>query len=145
VKTVEEMLAALRDPAFRLAEETVMLGPFEPLEAGGFIVPDESQLLHRTATEVRYRARLSRPGLLITRDPWYPGWRVTVNGRPAPLRRADGVLMAVYLPAGESEVVFRFRPISFYIGAVISGLTVFFLWPLTLWRMRRRATSPAQS
>ncbi|MFZ8843377.1 YfhO family protein [Thermoflexus sp.] len=144
VKTVEEMLAALRDPAFRPAEEAVVLGPAEPLSAPDTGEPDEVQLLHRTATEVRYRARLSRPGLLITRDPWYPGWTVTVNGRPAPLRRADGVLMAVYLPAGESEVAFRFRPTSFYIGAWISGLTVFFLWPLTLWRMRRRATPPTQ-
>jgi len=144
VKTVEEMLAALRDPAFRPAEEAVVLGPAEPLDATAIEGPDEVQLLHRTAIEARYRARLSRPGLLITRDPWYPGWTVTINGRPAPLRRADGVLMAVYLPAGENEVVFRFRPISFYIGAGISGLTVFFLWPLTLWRMRRRATPPRQ-
>jgi uncharacterized membrane protein YfhO len=126
------------------AEEAVVLGPAEPLSAPDTGEPDEVQLLHRTATEVRYRARLSRPGLLITCDPWYPGWTVTVNGRPAPLRRADGVLMAVYLPAGESEVAFRFRPTSFYIGAWISGLTVFFLWPLTLWRMRRRATPPTQ-
>ncbi|MBO9363022.1 MAG: YfhO family protein [Thermoflexus sp.] len=141
---MEETLAALRDPAFCPMEEAVVLGPAEPLSAPDMGEPDEVELLHQAATEVRYRARLSRPGLLITRDPWYPGWTVTVNGHPAPLRRADGVLMAVYLPAGESEVIFRFRPISFYIGAVISGLAVFFLWPLTLWRMRRRATPPKQ-
>ncbi|WP_376789736.1 YfhO family protein [Thermoflexus sp.] len=142
-KTVEEMLAALRDPAFRPAEEAVVLGPIEPVKATDRQAPDEVQLLRRTATEVRYRARLGQPGLLITRDPWYPGWTVTVNGHPAPLRRADGVLMAVYLPAGESEVVFRFRPTSFYVGAGVSGLTVFLLWPLTLWRMRRRLGPPA--
>lgn len=84
------------------------------------------------------RVRLGRPGLLLVRDPWYPDWTASVNGQPAPLDRADGVLMAVALPAGESEGVFRFRPPSFLVGAGISLVTIAFLWPWVLWRSARR-------
>lgn len=139
VASVAEMLAALQDPAFRPAEEAVVLGPVNlPAVEAPAPGPDEIFLLHRTATESRYRVRLGSPGLLLVRDPWYPGWTASVNGQPAPLYRADGVLMAVALPAGESEVVFRFRPLSFLVGAGISLCTIAFLWPWVLWRSARR-------
>lgn len=137
VSGVDEGLAALRDPSFRPAEQAIILGPAPWFGAifgsrADEIQADEIQLLGRTAMESRYRVRLSQPGLLITRDPWYPGWEVWVNGHPAPLMRADVVLMATPLPAGESDVVFRYHPWSFYIGAAISGLTLLLLGPL-LW------------
>ncbi len=140
VAGVDEGLAALRDPSFRPAEQAIILGPAPwsgaiPGSRADEIQADEIQLLGRTAMESRYRVRLSQPGLLITRDPWYPGWEVWVNGHPAPLMRADVVLMATPLPAGESEVVFRYRPWSFYIGAAISGLTLLLLGPLLWWWM----------
>ncbi len=124
VATVEEALAALRDPAFRPAEQAITLGPVSWPRPERLPLADEVQLLARTVMESRYRVRLGQSGLLVTRDPWYPGWEVLVNGRPAPLVRADGVLMAVPLPAGESEVVFRYRPWSFYLGALVSGITL---------------------
>jgi uncharacterized membrane protein YfhO len=47
-----------------------------------------------------------------------------VDGRPAPLLRADGYLRAVALGAGSHRVVFRYQPLSFYAGAAISVLAL---------------------
>ncbi|HXF68944.1 MAG TPA: YfhO family protein [Thermoflexus sp.] len=137
VRTVEEALAALRDPGFRPAEQAITLGPIAWPEGRSLPVSEEIQLLARTSMESRYRIRLAQPGLLIVRDPWYPGWEAWVNGHPAPLIRADVVLMAVLLPAGESEVVFRYRPWSFYLGALMSGFTLLVIGPLVFWALRR--------
>ncbi|MFN3929894.1 MAG: YfhO family protein [Thermoflexus sp.] len=137
VRTVEEALAALRDPGFQPAEQAITLRPIAWPEGGSLPISEEIQLLARTPMESRYRVRLAQPGLLLTRDPWYPGWEVWVNGRPAPLVQADVVLMAVPLPAGESEVVFRYRPWSFYVGALISGITLLIVGPLVFWTLRR--------
>ncbi|HRV91520.1 MAG TPA: YfhO family protein [Anaerolineae bacterium] len=66
----------------------------------------------------------STPALLILSEPDYPGWQATIDGQPAPILRADYILRAVPMPAGEHTVQLTFRPLSFIIGAVISGITV---------------------
>lgn len=136
-RSVEEALAALRDPAFQPSREAVVLDPIPQMGGEGSTAGEVIQLLFRTATESRYRVRLAQPGLLITRDPWYPGWEVRVNGQPAPLVRANVVLMAVPLPPGESEVVFRYQPWSFYVGAALSGATLFIVGLMAILRWRR--------
>jgi len=52
----------------------------------------------------------------------YPGWQVQVDGRPAPVLRADTALRAICLPAGTHSVRFDFVPRDLVIGAAISGL-----------------------
>lgn len=60
-------------------------------------------------------------GTLVLADLWYPGWTCTVDGRAAPVYRADYVFRAVALAAGPHEVVFVFAPRSVRVGAVVSG------------------------
>jgi len=69
---------------------------------------------------VTVHARLDRPGYLVLADQSYPGWQVTVDGRPARLLRVDYLLRGVQLMPGAHEVRFVFRPESFRIGAVVS-------------------------
>jgi len=47
-------------------------------------------------------------GWLVRREGWHPGWRVLVDGHAQPVARADLGFQAVWLPAGEHRVVFRF-------------------------------------
>lgn len=88
--------------------------------AGG---PEEVTVIERTPTRTRLQASLSSAGLLLLSQASYPGWQVAVNGAPAPLLEADGLLPAVVLPAGDVEVTFRYRPMTFYVGLTISVVT----------------------
>jgi hypothetical protein len=59
-------------------------------------------------------------GLLVLSEVWYPGWRVTVDGEPAGLVRADYLLRGVPVPAGRHTVRVWYAPPTFAAGAAIS-------------------------
>jgi len=61
---------------------------------------------------------------------------VTVDGRRAPLLRADHALQAVAIPAGRHVVSFTFDPWSVKIGAGVTMLTVLGSM-LGLWKLGR--------
>ncbi len=54
---------------------------------------------------------------LIVADQWTPGWRATVNGRPAPLEISGGMWQRVGLPAvSPAEVRLSYLPTTFRVG-----------------------------
>jgi hypothetical protein len=74
-------------------------------------------------------------GFLVLADQYYPGWQATVNGTPVPIYRANYMFRLLEVPAGTSQVEFRYRPTSVLIGAAISALTLAVL-ALLLWSGR---------
>ncbi|MBI2400755.1 MAG: YfhO family protein [Deltaproteobacteria bacterium] len=66
-------------------------------------------------------------GILVASESWYPGWKAFVDGKEVKLLKADLVLRAVALTAGEHTVKFVYSPASFKIGAAISGATAAFI------------------
>lgn len=63
-------------------------------------------------------------GLLVLADAFYPGWSAEVDGRSAPILRADGLFRAVALAPGSHRVVFRYRPLSVFVGAGLSAVAL---------------------
>jgi hypothetical protein len=66
----------------------------------------------------------SRPGFLVLRDTYYPGWSATVDGRPVPLLRADVLFRAVPIEAGAHTVEMRYRSLPFERGALIAAVAL---------------------
>jgi uncharacterized membrane protein YfhO len=90
---------------------------------------------------VLIRVRAVTDGFLFLSDQDYPGWHATVNGNDVPILRANYAFRAVRVPMGESTVVFHYRPMSVYVGALVSLLSwaaAIFCWHHA--RTRRTAT-----
>lgn len=58
--------------------------------------------------------------LLVLTDDSYPGWTVTVDGHPATVHRVDYLLRGVSLGPGHHTIVFRYQPVSWRVGWIIS-------------------------
>ena len=80
------------------------------------------------------------PSLLVLTDVHYPGWKATVDGRPATIERVDYLLRGVVVPPGRHRVEFRYEPTSWRAGWLVSALAILVLLATTAvgWRARRR-------
>jgi hypothetical protein len=83
--------------------------------------PGSARITDYAPERVAVEVVAERPGLLVLSDVDYPGWEATLDGTPREILRADYLFRAVGVPAGRSEVVFRYRPASLRIGAALSA------------------------
>ena len=58
----------------------------------------------------------NRPHLLVLSELAYPGWQVSVDGKPAELQVFNGILRSVEIGPGSHQIVFTYRPLSVYAG-----------------------------
>ena len=63
---------------------------------------------------------LEQPCVLVLSELDYPGWQATVDGQRVEIVRANGLLRAVPLAAGQHEVEMIFRPRSLLWGGALS-------------------------
>ena len=94
------------------------------------------------ADRVEVATEASRPALLVLADNWYGDWKARVDGREAPLLRANHTLRGVVVPAGRHEVTFTFEPRDLYTGwyiylACMGALAAYGAFLLVGWRRGR--------
>lgn len=70
---------------------------------------------------VELKTRCAEKSILVASESWYPGWKALVDGNEESILKADYVLRAVPIKAGEHTVRFEYRPLSFRAGAWVSA------------------------
>jgi hypothetical protein len=121
--TNEEIISTLYSPNFDIKKTVLLEGiglntlntnlPSQPV-----LISDYSE------NKVTIQANTQRLGYLMLTDAHYPGWNVYINGKKREIIRADYAFRAVELPKGDNIVEFRYEPISFKVGLIISMLSV---------------------
>jgi len=127
------------DPATTVVLETDT--PPAPAAAAGTVAV---QFVEYSAGRAVFDLESPADGYLFLSDPFYPGWKAEVDGRPATILRADYAFRAVPVSAGQHRVTMQFRPVSWRAGLIVSGLTALVLLALAglaLWRKRRSPIS----
>jgi hypothetical protein len=97
------------------------------------------RVLEHSPKRVVIEAEAVAPGLLVSADTYYPGWKAFVDGSETRIYRANHVMRAVVLPQGRHTIEFRYEPVSFKIGVALSAGTVLLLvgiFALPRWRHR---------
>ena len=101
-------------------------------EAGIFADMDDIRLTSYKANELHYSYACAEERLAVFSEIWHPGWKASLNGEPLEIIRADWVLRAAVLPAGEGEIVMRYEPDDYRIGRDISLASSILLYLLAI-------------
>jgi uncharacterized membrane protein YfhO len=79
---------------------------------------------------------------LLLNDKYDPNWRVTVDGKPAKMLRANFIMRGVYLTPGAHTVEFQFsmpnKPLYVTLAAIVMGIC---LLGLLIFLQRRNTTA----
>jgi hypothetical protein len=74
---------------------------------------------------------------LVTSEPYYPGWRCLVDGKPQQLVMTNGAFRGLLVDAGRHHIKMEFAPRIFWFGLLVSlmasGLLGFALFRNQLW------------
>jgi hypothetical protein len=100
--------------------------------------PSSARILAYSPHAITLEVDAAADGLLVLSEVYYPGWRASLDGQPAPLVRADYLLRGVPVPAGRHTVRVWYAPASVRIGLVISGLTLVMIGGLGVCYIARR-------
>jgi hypothetical protein len=93
------------------------------------------------------RTTSSARSLLVVADPYYPGWKVTVDGHDAKILPVDAAFRGVVLPPGDHEVRFHYADPRFWLGIGLAGgtIVVLLLWSAAARSARRRLRKPTST
>jgi hypothetical protein len=116
----DEAVALLERLGPAIRDRVVVEDPERPL--GLDAEPSGSaEIVSELPDRLVVRARSDSDAYLVLSDTFDPGWSATVDGRAATIRPAYVNFRAVYLKAGDHEIVFRYRPAGFGVGLAVSG------------------------
>jgi hypothetical protein len=119
-ESAESAFDALLDPEFDpLTMAVTRDGP--PLRG---VTDGFARVVSESPSRLVIETQGTTESLLILNDEWRPGWTATVDARPAPIERTNALFRGVRVPAGRSEVVFRYATPGLRAGAALSLLSV---------------------
>lgn len=78
-------------------------------------------LLDEKPNYLKYKASSKTDGLAVFSEIYYPkGWHATIDGKEVPILRANYILRALPVTAGEHTIEFSFKPDAYYTGNKIT-------------------------
>lgn len=106
--------------------------------------PDSMSSIKLTAYEpngLKYEVDSKTGGTVVFSEIYYPGWQAYIDGVEAPHGRANYILRAMNVPAGEHVVEFKFDPKSLHVTETIAfialGVLVFILLVFSFLQIRK--------
>ena len=82
---------------------------------------DFIRLVSYSPNRLEYEYSAASPQVAVFSEIYYPlGWNATINGKEVPHFRLDYILRGTVVEAGKGNIVFEFKPDSYYTGSKIA-------------------------
>jgi hypothetical protein len=126
VKNGKERMDLFKRKGFNPAQTVLLEEIPDPPRPTKGVVPniDRVRLVKFEFNKMDLHVSCTGPRLLFLSETYYPGWKVWVDGKREKIYRANHAFRALALGPGHHTVVFSYQPFSFYLGLLISFLTL---------------------
>ncbi|MDB5096315.1 MAG: hypothetical protein JWM80_736 [Cyanobacteria bacterium RYN_339] len=127
------------EPTFDPAREALL----EDAPAPGGLTPGNAAVEAISPNRLRVTTDGPGPGLVLVSERFEPGWQATTpEGAHLPVALADGLVIAVAVPAGAQRFELRYRPPGWdaMVALSLASLAACAVW--AWWGRRRRPTAP---
>lgn len=124
VTTPNEEIAAIENTDVKTTaivndEFRNVIGDFNPSSVSGTIKLDSYE-----PNELIYSFNSSKDELVVFSEIWTSkGWTLWIDGKESPLIRADYILRAAVIPAGNHEIMMRYEPKIWKVGNTIQFIS----------------------
>jgi hypothetical protein len=136
VKDDKEIIKKMLDKRIDLRKELIIIGDGKIGQWQGRAVKGNVRPIVYKANKVVLESDTDNDAFVYVSDTHYPGWRAYVDGKETKIYRANLAFRAVKVPKGKHTIVFRYVPMTLYIGLC---LTIFgILLCIYLWRRDRK-------
>lgn len=111
---------------------------FEPVLQGFNVSPADSAstiaLADYDSNFITYTVDAKKDELAVFSEIYYPkGWKITIDGQPAQMLRANYTLCALPIPAGTHTVEFRFEPVSIKVTDAVAYAALLIMLLTAVW------------
>jgi hypothetical protein len=139
-----DALSKVLAPGFDPRRRAVVEGLVSTFAESHTAEPGRADVVTYAPRRVVVQTTTAVPALLVLADGYDAGWRAFVRGEARPIHLTNYAFRGVVVPAGTSEVEFRYEPRAFTAGAWISLAAAASAVAVALVgaRVRRRRPSP---
>jgi hypothetical protein len=134
----EDHLQYLKNPSFNPMKTVLLMQSSKDYVMAGNLQAgppgqDRVNIVSYSPNRIDLESSSPSTTILLLSELYYPGWKAYVDGRKTPVLRADYLLRAVKLDAGNHSISMVYRPMSFIVGASITLCTMLVLAAALLW------------
>ncbi|MDA7620567.1 YfhO family protein [Verrucomicrobia bacterium] len=105
----QQALSILSNPDFDPAK-TALISEGNIPEGQNGTTPGNAEITSYEPKKVTVKTSTKTPALLVLNDRHHPNWKVSIDGKFAPLLRCNHLMRGVFVPEGEHEITFEFAP-----------------------------------
>lgn len=127
----EQVFSRLRDSTLDLSRIAILPEALEDFSPAPFDSTNRGivNLQRYGPREIVWEVETDRPRLMVVSEVYYSaGWTATIDDRETPILRANHLLRAVQVPAGNPIVAMTFEPRSHTTGLLISFLATLLVY-----------------
>lgn len=85
---------------------------------------DSAHITAYTPNKIDIQTKNSGTAFLVLSDTFDPGWKASIDGNAVPIYKTNYAFRGIYVPSGEHQIQFAYKPDSFYLGIKLSMISV---------------------